>query len=76
MSKAKVKREAIDWLVKIKTAESLDEIWPEFEKWLEVPEHRAMYRDMERIWKQIGRVLRSSPKARGTSRQKRKKRRP
>lgn len=80
VSKGQLEREAIRWLVRIKTDQHLDDkVWREFEEWLEKPGHRTMYLRVEKTWEVLRKALRlplgPSKSPRAPSRARRRNRR-
>ena len=55
------KEAAADWLVELETAESVGEIWPDFQAWIQQnPEHEAAYLQLERAWHALDGLLSGS----------------
>jgi ferric-dicitrate binding protein FerR (iron transport regulator) len=51
MRKRDVLSDAASWFVDILTTPDLDQLWPQFERWLQKSdEHRCAYESVERAW--------------------------
>lgn len=58
-----IKAAACRWLVELETAESLDEIWPKFQSWLQLSsEHEAAYLRVEEAWHALESLRHMCPK--------------
>ena len=51
MNSSSAQEQAIEWLVRLQTAENIDRHWPEFEKWLDQDQrHSEIYAKVEHMW--------------------------
>lgn len=54
MTSPYIRCEAARWIVELDTAEKIEDLWPQFELWLnEKPEHRAAFLRVERGWRAL-----------------------
>jgi ferric-dicitrate binding protein FerR (iron transport regulator) len=54
MTDPEIRAAAAYWLIELDTAEHIEEVFPEFEKWVaQSAEHRDAYRKVERAWRAL-----------------------
>jgi ferric-dicitrate binding protein FerR (iron transport regulator) len=71
MSASDVRAAAAKWLIELECADSIEDIWPQFDIWLrEDPRHRETYLRVERTWRALD-SLRDSWQEERAAREKR-----
>ena len=53
LSRTRIRKAAARWLIRLQTAERIEDHWPAFEQWLRKPQHRAAFERMERAWRAV-----------------------
>jgi ferric-dicitrate binding protein FerR (iron transport regulator) len=54
MISTQVKAEAARWLIELDTADHVEDLWPEFEAWInQHPTHRRAFVRVERAWRTL-----------------------
>lgn len=52
-----LRRQAVDWHLRLTSGTADDGVWAEFERWRQQPEHALAYRSVEALWQQLPQPL-------------------
>lgn len=52
-----LRRQAVDWHLRLTSGTADDGVWAEFERWRQQPEHALAYRAVEALWQQLPQPL-------------------